>query len=360
MNTSSVNPGILHNIEKIRESLEEGRISVEELPMKTIDDLLEVTMGEALWAGRTNIRSEGYATLPGVYKKLFRDLAERKDTNGCAGLLELFETQYKRLYHILAVQERYQNTAKEIGTAWSERQYELHEKRQGYWEGNAKPFSHKRGVVYTCLFAENMQIMEPIYRNAFWDYICFTDQEEKWGKKEGIWLFLKPVRPENWNNNLLINYYRINSHKIFKDYDFSIWIDPQMHIIGELEQWYEDYGKNASFLAFPDSRSDSIYDVISTNLKEDDRNIANRKKIFRYREEGYPEHYGLVDVRCLYKNHGDMALCQVLEEWWEEVVQDTVYGKYGFNYAAWKNDFKFALCNQFSEENWYMIRREME
>lgn len=355
MGTLTVNPRILHSIEKIRKSMEEGQISVEELPMKTIDNLLEITMGEAFWTGRKNIGGEIHSTLPAAYRKLFRDLAEEKDVRGCTDLLALFEIQYKSLYNILAIQERCQSNAKEIGTAWSELQYELHEKRQGYWGEETDSFPCSRGVVYTCLFGEGRKITEPIYKNAFWDYICFTDQKDKWGKREGVWLFLEPARPENWDNNLLADYYMINSHKIFQDYDFSIWIDSQMHIVGELEQWYEDYGKRASFLAFPDSRSDNIYNIISTNLKEDDRNIANRKKIFRYRKEGYPERHGLVDVRCLYKNHRDEKLCQVLEDWWKEVVQDTVYGKYGFNYAAWKNDFKFALCNQFSEDNWYMV-----
>ncbi len=358
MSTLSVNPRILHNIEKIRKSLKEGQLSIEELPIKTIDNLLEITMGEAFWAERKNIKGEMHAALPEVYKKLFRDLAEEKDVRGCVDLLALFESQYKSLYNLLTIQEHYQSNAKEIGTAWSELQYELHEKRQGYWEGNIEPLPCRRGVVYTCLFGEGAQVKEPIYKNAFWDYICFTDQKTKWGKKEGVWLFLEPKGGENWDSNLLTDYYMINSHKVFPDYDFSIWIDPQMHIVGELEQWYEDYGKSASFLAFPDSRSDSIYNIISTNLKEDDRNITNRKKIYRYRKEGYPERHGLIDFRCIYKNHRDEILCKVLEDWWKEVVQETVFGKYGFNYAAWKNDFKFALCNQFSEDNWYVIYAE--
>lgn len=357
MNITSVNPRILHSIEKIRKSLEGGCLSVEEFPIKTIDNLLESTMGQAFWAEK-NIRSKVHVALPEVYKKLFRHLAEEKDAIGCADLLAIYESQYKSLYNILSIQEGYQSNIREMGGAWSELQYELHEKRQGYWEGNVHPFPTRSGVVYTCLFGAEGQLAEPVYKNAFWDYICFTDRKDKCGKREGVWKFVESEKLENWDSNLLTNYYMINSHKVFQDYDFSIWIDPQMHIVGELEQWYEDYGRNASFLAFPDCRSDSIYSIIGTNLKEDDKNIANRKKIYQYRKEGYPERYGLIDIRCIYKNHRDGLLCQVLEDWWEEVIKDTVYGKYGFNYAAWKNDFKFALCNQFSEDNWYMICTE--
>lgn len=253
----------------------------------------------------------------------------------------------------------YQNILRETGNAWAELQYRLHEERQGHWAGMLKKLPSERGVVYTCLFGEDTIILEPEYKNVFWDYVCFTDQKNKWGEREGCWRFFEAQNPGNWNYDLLATYYMINSHRIFQDYDFSIWISPEMRIIGELEQWYEVYNKNSSFLAFSDYKDDSIYDIIETTLYNDDRNIAGRKKMYGYRQEGYPEHYGLIDTRCIYKNHRDELLFQVLDDWWKDAAGDIMYGKYGFNYAAWKRNFKFAICDQFVEENWYIVNSRL-
>ncbi|WMC93882.1 hypothetical protein [Kineothrix sp. MB12-C1] len=356
---SSVNPRILQSIGKIRQALEEGKISVEEFPMETISNLLESTIGKTCWPRTEGGDRKEVEEVLEVYRRLFKHLRDEKDAKGCADLLRIFGIQYKSLYGALEHCDRYRNRVKEAGNAWSELQYELHEQRQGSWEGYEKPLANSRGVIYMCLFGGNMSIWEPIYKNAFWDYICFTDQKEKWGKKEGVWQFYEMKNPKGWHNGLLRDYYMINPHQIFPDHDFSIWITPEMQMVGELEQWYEAYGKNASFLAFPDDKADGIHHIIGTTLKDDDNNIAHRKKLYEYQKEGYPRHFGLIDIRCIFRNHKDELLWQVLESWWRDAVSDFNYGRYGFNYAAWQKNFKFALCNQFINDNEYIINTHM-
>ncbi|WP_342758474.1 hypothetical protein [Kineothrix sedimenti] len=360
MGILGVNNKVLSIIEKTRNALETGEMAAENFPMEEVSSLLENTLGQSFWSCITSEKKDGYEKIPAVYMKLFRYLVGQKDLQGCAGLLEVFEMQYRSIYDALGKYEVYQETIREMGDAWSRQQYTLHEERQGHWEGHEEPLPGVRGVVYTCLFNKERQVKEPVYKNAFWDYICFTDQEDKWGKMEGVWQFRKAVNPQNWKPGSLTIYYMINAHKLFPDYDFSIWISPEMHIVGELEQWYEVYGKNSSFLAFPDYKNDNVYDLIFTTMNNDDMNIAGRQKFYNYRKEGYPEHYGMIDTRCIFRNHRDELLCQVLDDWWEGTAKDLIYGKYCFNYAAWKRNFRFALCNQFIEKNYYITNTELE
>lgn len=360
MGILGVNNKVLNIIDKTKNSLRKGKLAVEDFPMEAISSLLENTLGQSFWSCITNEKRDGFEKVPETYMKLFHHLVEQKDLKGCADLLEVYEMQYRSVYDALGKYEIYQETIKKMGNAWSELQYLCHEKRQEYWEGYEKPLPNARGVVYTCLFDKEKKVNEPVYKNAFWDYICFTDQEDKWGKREGVWQFRKPVVSEDCRQNLRSAYYMINPHKLFPDYDFSIWIVPEMCIVGEMEQWYEVYGKNSSFLAFPDYKNDNIYDLLFTNINKDDMNIAGRQKFYNYRQEGYPEHYGMIDTRCIFRNHSDELLLQVLDDWWQNTEKDTLYGKNCFNYVAWKRKFKFALCNQFIEKNLYITNTQME
>lgn len=354
------NNKVLDIIDKMKNSLSKGNMASKDFPLESVEQLLEDTVGRSFWNCITKEKKEGFEKNPAAYMKLFRHLVEQGDVKGCEALLEVYEMQYRSIYDALGKYEMYQETIRGIGNAWSGLQYMLHEERQNYWKGYAEKLPNVRGVIYTCAFDEDDKIYEPIYKNTFWDYICFTDREDKWGTKEGVWEFRKPTGPENVSATALVTYHMINPHKIFPDYDFSIWISPELQLIGEIEQWCEVYGKNSSFLAFPDCKRDNIYDHLFTCLNEDDMNIAGRKKFYNYRKEGYPEHYGMIDTRCIYRNHHDKQLVQVLDDWWEDAAKNLFYGKYCFNYVAWKRNFKFMLCNQFIEKNSYLSNIQLE
>ncbi len=364
MSRINVNPKISDIIEKLQRSLMEGRLSIEDFPKDIVKSLLEDTLGKSFWSIISDSRDSGFAEeMPEAYMNLFEHFVAEKDIPGCVGLLGVFERHYKGLYGIIGKYENiqvYQDLIRGVGYAWAQVQYRLHEKRQEHWSGYAEPLPRKRGVVYTCMFEAGVWVEAPLHRNAFWDYFCFTNREDLWGKKEKGWQFLKPFCIEDQDDDWMTNYHMINAHTIFADYDFSIWVAPEMRIVGDLNEWYEIYGKNASFLSFSDYKDDSIYDILITTMVDDDSNIGCRKKRYRYLQEGYPEHYGLIDTRCLFRNHRDEILCEVLKDWWEDAVCDKMYGKFGFNYAAWKKNFKFAICNQFVDENRYISNTQLD
>lgn len=355
MSGFSVNNKVLDIVKKIRTSLEENKLPIEDFPMESISSLLEDTVGASFWSAIRNVRKEGDYELPAAYMGLFNHLVKQNDAQGCAKLLELFELHYKSLYGIALDQhEEYKSSIKAAGNALSKLQYRLHKERQKDGEARAKLLPARRGVVYTCLFGAESHFMDPVYKNPFYDYVCFTDQKNKWGDKKGIWQFREMKKPDNWSDKLIEIFYLIHPHKIFPEYDFSIWVSNDLRIMGELEQWYEIYGENASFLGFPNYKNDNFYDINIMHMGNDDKNISNRVRMHRYHQEGYPEHNGLIDVRCIYRNHKDELLCQVMEDWWKEADGDVVYGEYSFNYIAWKNNFKFALCPLFIEKNEYV------
>lgn len=351
---------VINVIRKIRKAVEEEKISLDDFPLNDIESLIKNTLGGDLWKAIGSKTQDSFQMVSEKYMVLFRHCIEKKDIQGCLALLELYENQYRCFYTALGSDEQifreknYRIVILNIGHAFAKVQYWMHEKRQGGWNGDSNFFAQGKGVVYTCLLGGNDKLYQPEYRNVYWDYICITDKEELWGTRQGTWECRKPEFHEDEKKSMLFYKYKIKPYEFLSEYDYSIWIDPQMQIIGELEKFYKIYGKNASFLSFTSYGSDDMYDIYNTSLAEDDDNIAYRLKMHQSRKEGYPEHYGLISSRLMIRNHRDEQLRAVMEEWWKEAAECRSMREFAFNYAAWKKDFKFAVSDLFVENNPYI------
>lgn len=351
---------VIDIIRKLRNSVKNSEMSLAKFPIDDVISIIENTLGNSFWKCIGSKPQEAFQIVPQKYKELFTRCIEKNDVESCLALLDLFENQYKCFYMTLGRDEQmhreknYRIIILNIGHALAKIQYWQHEERQKKWEGCNNFFERGKGAVYTCLLGGNEELYQPEYTNVFWDYICFTDKEEKWGTKQGVWEFRRLDNPEKLNQSLLFHQCKIKPYEILPEYDYSIWIDPQMQIIGELQKFYKYYGKKASFLAFSSYVSDSIYDAVHTSLTEDDANIAYRQKMLQYQTEGFPDHYGLISTSLIIRYHQDEELKAVMEAWWEETLECKSIREFAFNYVAWKRNYLFAISDLFVENNPYI------
>lgn len=357
---------VINIIRKLRKAVENEELKMENFPVEDIISIVDNTVGDSFWKCIGSKPQDAFVMVGKKYEELFTQCKEQRDKKGCVILLDLLENHY-RCFHISLSNEElihreknYRIVILNIGHALAKIQYWLHEQRQNGWSGDSDFFEKGKGAVYTCMFGGAKELYQPEYTNVFWDYICFTNDEKKWGTKQGIWEFRKPENPEGLGNAPLYYNCKIRPYTVLAEYDYSIWIEPQMQIVGELEKFYKIYGKKASFLAFSSYAGDSMYDVVNTSLTEDDSNIEYRKKMFKYHKEGFPEHFGLINSNLMIRNHGDEELRQTMELWWQEANECKSIRDFAFNYVAWKRDFKFAICDLFVENNSYIRNRGLE
>lgn len=357
-------------VEKIRRALKKGALTPDNFPMDEIGNLIECTLGTDFWECIGSQSNYGFGNIPEIYKECLSEALERKDMEECERLLHLFECIYQAFYAALNEEEKifrqkpYRQMIIDLGTVNSQMQYRLHRERQKeYGIKNERGFLEGRGVVYTCMFGETV-IKQPEEVSMHVDYICFTDNEEKWGKKDGVWQYRAMEKMEKIEGvedakeelaqMFLESKCKIMAHVLLKEYDYSIWIDPDVIIVGDVLRFCKVYGEGRSFLSFPSAKEDCIYENMSvTQMGTDELNIKVRKMMLSYRKEGYPEHYGSIDGRVMVRNHKDSELCRIMEEWWEEVKGSFIFIDNVFNYIAWKNKFPFSICNLFVYENPY-------
>lgn len=90
--------------------------------------------------------------------------------------------------------------------------------------------SKSRGVVYTCLTGNYDTLREHKYINRNWDYVCFTDDEKLLAqKRQGIWE-IRPLVYAEKDNALNNRYHKINPHKLFPEYEESVYVDGNVDI----------------------------------------------------------------------------------------------------------------------------------
>lgn len=209
-------------------------------------------------------------------------------------------------------------------------------------------------VVYTCITGGYDKIKEPTLVTPGIDYICFTDNKEM---KSNTWK-IRPIPEE------LLNYSKVKqqrgvkilAHRYLPDYEISIWIDGNVDTKGNINDYLNTLDLDKYSVLIPEHPARKcIYKekdecVRQRKITGDGLNLAN-EQMKRYREEKYPENYGLVQTNVMVRRHNDQYCKDLMEKWWSELKDYSHRDQLSFNYALWKvgkDKFKYLIkttCN---------------
>jgi hypothetical protein len=206
-------------------------------------------------------------------------------------------------------------------------------------------------VVYTCITGNYDHLYEPLYRSDDFDYVCFTDNQEL---ESDFWKISKfsvgdydPTRQARW--------VKILPHLFLKNYQYSIWVDANIRIIGDLKELIREHLVKASlaFYRHSDGRK-CIYEEAKVCIKrnKDNEEVINRQ-IDRYKSLCYPKNNGLISSGVIIRKHKDPTIIETMEDWWKEVENHSKRDQLSFNFVAWKNGTKFAIIDDYIRDNSY-------
>lgn len=208
-------------------------------------------------------------------------------------------------------------------------------------------------VVYTVITGSYDELRDPLVIEDGWDYICFTDNHNL---SSNIWEIIYIDNTDSLDSVRLSRRYKILCHKYLPQYKESLYIDGKFQISNSIESYLARYSVESSMLCIKHPSRDCIYEEAAAcmNMKKDVIDTIE-KQIHKYRTEGYPEHYGLVDCGILYRKHDDKKLCSTMETWWDEVSQYSRRDQLSFNYVCWKNNFIYDSANIDCNKNEFFI-----
>jgi hypothetical protein len=215
-------------------------------------------------------------------------------------------------------------------------------------------------IIYTSVFGGYDKVA--MQKSKGWDWKCFSEDNS---------LSLYE------DNNRNAKRFKILPHRYFEDYEYSVFIDGNMTVRGNLDKLIEKYLSDANVAFFShnnnnlDARNSAydeaqtIFDLGEKNMKiSPDRGILNykdnpyviQKQMERYRILRYPANDGLITGMVILRRHNEKDCIETMEDWWTEIKYNSKRDQLSFNYCAWKNDLKFNYMDGDSRDNEYFYR----
>lgn len=202
-----------------------------------------------------------------------------------------------------------------------------------------KKRSNAKVLVYSAIAGNYDEPQEHTFINKKWDYRLYTDQHIE-NKTEYLWDIIKFANPEDSDPNRTAKKYKILPHHFCCDYDYSIWIDGNIKIIGpHLKRMFDEFIESGKALGISKHpiRS-SVHDEIDACLK---LNKDNREKILTWQQtlkkEYFPDNQGLFEMNVIIRRHNDDTCIRLMEEWWAIIQKGSKRDQLSFTYTIWKS-----------------------
>lgn len=197
-------------------------------------------------------------------------------------------------------------------------------------------------VVYTCIIGDYDTLKPVCNRSSRIDYICFTDNPNI--KSDGVWE-IRRLPPDDLYTEGLSKIkkqriVKILPHIYLKEYDVSIWVDGNIQITGNLIFEFLnvlDLNNHFMYVNRHPSR-DCIYrEEVDVLRRKKDLPENTNPQIRRYKEEGFPEHFGLAETNIIVRKHNDYRCKKLMFDWAKEIINGSHRDQLSFDYCRWKN-----------------------
>ncbi len=192
---------------------------------------------------------------------------------------------------------------------------------------------HKKAAVYTVITGNYDYLKDPEYVMEDCDYICFSDDPQL---RSDVWQ-IRPVEQDEDNASILNRRYKILVHQYLSEYEWSIYVDGNVRILGNLWEYIHSESKGAQILCLRHPYRNSVYEEAEECIRlKKERPKVIRRQMERYRTEGYDGSNGLITANILVRRHMHKDVIKLMELWWKELQQGAGRDQLSFNYACWK------------------------
>lgn len=332
-----------HCIYELADMLRMKKILIKDIPFETVFAVINT-----IYADRVVSIDECIS----MYLKMFNQGVEKQDINLLCAALEMLANHIQILTCLDAT---YDVQKEELSKNRCKLSYNLNRiklmKNGVEIESKSNRFKGK-GVVYSAITGGYDDVKTPLKVDPNFDYILFTDNPNI---RSDVWQVRMIDNPDGLDNVRLARKIKILTHEFLPEYDYSIWIDGKLQIIGELSEYIEQYKGSQGILCFSHYVNDCVYGEMRScvSLNKDNTELMEHQ-MQRYRDENYPEHNGMIDSGMLVREIHDEKVINVMNRWWEEVRDGSRRDQLSFNYSCWKEDYLYDTSDLFIYQNQYI------
>ncbi len=190
-------------------------------------------------------------------------------------------------------------------------------------------------AVYTALFGDYDNLIDPVEKFEGCDFICFTDQK---GLKSDVWE-IRYVERCDLSPSIMNRKYKILVHNYLNEYNSSLYVDSNIKILKNPLFLSRKYLNKYDIVIPKHFKRECIYEEAKelAKLNKVDK-LLLKKQINFYKKEGFPKKYGLGENNVIFRNHTEKVIF-LMEKWWEMLTNYTQRDQLSLMYLIWKYDF---------------------
>ena len=197
-----------------------------------------------------------------------------------------------------------------------------------------------RLAVYTVLYGDYDKIKPVGFKSPQCDFFIITDQDVDgslgWKKIDAT----LPEELKDASNSVKNRYFKMHPDVLFPEYEYSLYLDATIEPEYDLFPLLGRMGEKFIGMFRHGSR-DCIYEEAKTVVrigkvgKEDAAKLTGR-----YKEEGFPEHFGLTAGGIILRRHSDAECKKVMDDWWRMYLEGPKRDQLSFMYCLWKRGYE--------------------
>ena len=194
----------------------------------------------------------------------------------------------------------------------------------------------KQAVIYTSVTNDYASLKQPKKTQPFAMY-CYSNTSSTHPDWE-----IKPIELINDDPIRTARYYKLHPHKLFPDYEWSIWVDGSLLITQDLSALLREVEHHGPLGVYGQIKRDCLYQAAANCIdkQRDDPQVINQQ-INKYRQQGYPAHNGLVASGVLVRRHHQPDVVELMEAWWQELLDHSHRDQLSLDYVCWQQGFNY-------------------
>lgn len=216
-----------------------------------------------------------------------------------------------------------------------------------------------RWAIYTSVSRNYDIVSSPLTVTEGLRYIAFLDAPIR--KIDGWETRSFPPAVSGHRPNMMNRYCKLFPYEILSDFDYSIYLDGNIHLIGELSPLMNEFRNSGCALGLfrhwqrKDLSEEMDACVRLGKFKENEKELSEQQ-LRIYRSEGLPADQPLNDNGILFRWHRHPELSGAMRLWWEQLQLFSGRDQLSLPYVIWKTgvpmktwDWSFRADNCFFE-----------
>jgi len=198
-------------------------------------------------------------------------------------------------------------------------------------------------IVYTALFGDYDELVDPPEKYDGCQFICFTNQRHL---HSNIW-DMRFVEDCDLPFNMMNRRYKILPHIYLPEYKKSLYVDSNICLLKSPKTLSDKYLTRFDFVAPKHFSRNCVYDEAKECiiLLKDNKDLI-REQMNRYKNLGFPRHFGLSENNILLRNHLNADVVSLMDSWWQELSKETRRDQLSLPYVIWKSGFPFCFMEE--------------